>query len=231
MIFQNNLSPLFINLHTHHPTGDAGVLEIESVYYGQEVSNAIGYRSAGLHPWYLRDLDLKAAEIWLRKQAALPGVLAVGEAGLDKVTDTPWDVQVDAFGRCLRVAAETGKPLIVHCVRAFGEIVQMLGHPGSGARRPKEVVFHGFDKHPQTAGMLLQAGCCLSFGAALFREDSHAVEVFRQIPADRFFLETDVQKLDIRAVYARAAEIRDASVSAMKEQVWKNFQHLLNERA
>lgn len=232
MIFQNYLSPRFINLHTHNPTGDPDVLEIESVYFGQEASNTPGYRSVGLHPWHLRGIDLEAAERWLREQAVFSEMLAIGEAGLDKVTDTPWEIQMDAFGRCLRVAADTGKPLIVHCVRAFGEVVQMLGHPGSrSAHRPGKVVFHGFDKHPQTAGMLLRAGCSLSFGAALFREDGHAAEALRHVPADRFFLETDVQKIDIRAVYARAAEIRQTSIPAVMEQVWENFQHLLNERA
>lgn len=230
MIFQNNLSPRFINLHTHSPTGDPEVLEIESVYFGQEASNRPGYRSAGLHPWHLQGVDLEAAEGWLREQVTSSETLAIGEAGLDKATDTPWDIQLDAFGRCLHVAADTGKPLIVHCVRAFGEIVQMLGHP-SNSRRPNGVVFHGFDKHPQTAGMLLRAGCSLSFGAALFREDGHAAEVLRQVSADRFFLETDVQKIDIRAVYARAAEIRDTNVSAIRERVWENFQNLLNGRA
>ncbi|MBL7795974.1 MAG: TatD family hydrolase [Saprospiraceae bacterium] len=225
MIFQNNLSPRFINLHTHSPTGDPEVVEIENVYFGQETMHTPGYRSVGLHPWHLRGIDLDAAERWLRELAVSPEMLAIGEAGLDKVTDTPWEIQLDAFGRCLRVAADTGKPLIVHCVRAFGEIVQMLGHPGN-SRRPHGVVFHGFDKHPQTAGMLLRAGCSLSFGAALFREDGHAAEALRQIPADRFFLETDVQKLDIRAVYARAAEIREISVLAVQEQVWENFRHL-----
>lgn len=225
MVFPNNFSPGFINLHTHNPTGDPDVLEIVSVSYGQEAPQTPGYRSVGLHPWHLRGLDMEIAGHWVLEQAAFPETLAIGEAGLDKVTDTPWEIQLDAFGRCLRIAAETGKPLIVHCVRAFGEIVQLLGHPGN-SRRPNGVVFHGFDKHPQTAGMLLRAGCSLSFGAALFREDGHAAAALRQIPADRFFLETDVQKLDIRAVYARAAEIRETGLRAVQEQVWDNFRHL-----
>jgi len=230
MIFQNNLPERYLNLHTHHPMGDPEVLEIESLYFGQDIPAANGYRSVGLHPWHLNGVDLAAAEQWLNEQATRSEILAIGEAGLDKATDTPWAVQVDAFGRCLRVAAETRKPLIVHCVRAFGEIVQILGKPGS-ARRPPGIVFHGFDKHPQTAGMLHRAGCCLSFGTALFRAEGYAAEVLRQVPSDRFFLETDVQKVDIRAVYARAAEIRGTTLPALKALVWKNFKALLNGTA
>lgn len=227
MIFQNNLPERFLNLHTHHPTGDPQVLEIESVYFGQDISGATGYRSVGLHPWHLNGVDLAAAQQWLNEQASRPESLAIGEAGLDKATDTPWAVQVDAFGRCLFVAADSRKPIIVHCVRAFGEIVQILGKSGS-AHRPPGIVFHGYDKHPQTAGMLLRAGCCLSFGTALFRAEGYAAEVLGQVPSDRFFLETDVQKVDIRAVYARAAEIRGTTVPVIKTLVWKNFEALLN---
>jgi TatD DNase family protein len=218
--------PKFVNLHTHRPTGDPDVLEIESLYYGQDLPARDGYRSVGLHPWHLNGLDLVAAEQWLRDQAARPGTLAIGEAGLDKVTHTPWALQLEAFQICLRVTADTGKPLLVHCVKAYGEIVQLLHRaPVLGLRPSAPVIFHGFDKHPQTAGMLLHAGCHLSFGTALFREDGQAAEALRQLPADRFFLETDVQQVAIGAIYARAAEIRGVSVQTVREQVWENFEN------
>lgn len=217
-------SPKFVNLHTHRPADDPDALEIESLYYGQELPKRDGPRSVGLHPWYLQGLDLAAAEQWLREQAARPDTIAIGEAGLDKATPTPWPLQVEAFDICLRVAAETDKPLIVHCVKAYGEVVHLLHRPA--APKPASVVFHGFDKHPQTAQMLLRAGCALSFGAALFREDGHAAEALRQTPAEHFFLETDVQAIAIGAVYARAAEIREVPLEALRQQVWENWERL-----
>ena len=72
MFFQNNLSARFLNLHTHSPTGDPDVLEIESLYYGQDIVGANGFRSVGLHPWHLRGLDLDAAEQWLYEQGTRP---------------------------------------------------------------------------------------------------------------------------------------------------------------
>lgn len=74
--------------------------------------------------------------------------------------------------------------------------------------------------------MLLQAGYYLSFGAALFRPNSHAAEALRQAPVDRFFLETDDQEIDIKTVYTRAAEIRNLSVPDLKAQIWKNFEQI-----
>lgn len=216
----------YIDIHTHWPAGAADVFEVESIYFNRAMSGVSPYFSAGLHPWYLQNVDLQEAERWLRECVASPACLAVGEAGLDKITRTPWELQVAAFGICLQVAAETGKPLVIHCVRAYGEILQMLHRPPRQAGRIRGAVFHGFNKNAQTARMLLDAGYYLSFGAALLQEKSRAAEVLQQTPATRFFLETDDQNLDIRAVYARAADLRGWPEERLREQVETNFRAL-----
>ena len=116
---------MFLNLHTHSPTLSPGILEIESVYYGQPDAPTAAYRSAGLHPWFLGNTDLSAAHHWLREQTARPDTLAIGEAGLDKVTSTDWAIQLTAFQYCIEVSEANHKPLIIHCVRAFGEILDL----------------------------------------------------------------------------------------------------------
>ncbi len=195
-----------LNIHTHHPTGDPALLEITNHAYGISLPEATTWRSAGLHPWYLDAINWQEAEAWLRAEAAKPAVKAIGEAGLDKITATPWHIQERAFKLCLQVAAETGKPVIVHCVRAYAEALYLLQ---PFINQLPAVIFHGFDKHPQTAQMLFDAGCCLSFGAALLHPKSHAAEALRQAPAARFFLETDDRTdVSIRDVYAKATEIR-----------------------
>lgn len=219
----------YIDLHTHLPAGAPDILEIENRYFGQPGAEHAPLFSAGLHPWYLQDVDWAAATAWLRAQAADTACLAIGEAGLDKLTPTPWDRQLAAFSICLKVAAETGKPLVIHCVRAYGEVLQLLRRPP--VHRALKTVFHGFDKHPRTAHLLLEAGCYLSFGAALFREKSHAAEALRETPANRFFLETDDENLDIRAVYERAAEISGWPVEHLQFQLWDNFTHFFGPGA
>lgn len=114
---------MFFNIHTHYPTLAPGVVEIESIYFGQEKAPISLLRSAGLHPWHLRGVNLKVAEQWLRQQTAQPEVVAVGETGLDKVTETPWNTQIAAFQLCSNLAEEYRKPLVIHCVRAFNEIL------------------------------------------------------------------------------------------------------------
>lgn len=214
-----------VNIHTHHPTGAPELVELTNVRYGQDPAKKSSTVSAGLHPWYLADADLRQAEQWLREYANRPATLAIGEAGLDKAADTPWNRQLDAFALCVRIAAEFEKPLIIHCVKAYGEVLQILGrYPRNPFHVASHAIFHGFDKHAQTAKMLLDAGCHLSFGAALFRENSHAAEALRETPAHRLFLETDDKSLDIKAVYARAAEIRGVLADHLKAQICQNFQ-------
>lgn len=211
---------MFFNLHTHQPSLAPGTVELESVYFGQEKAPVSPRRSVGLHPWYLQGFDLQTAEVWLREQACLPAVLAIGEAGLDKVTSTPWDLQVTAFQCCYNISEQFRKPLIIHCVRAYGEILDLKKQ-----WKPSQPwIFHGFEKNAGTARMLLNAGCWLSFGAALFRQNSHAAEALRQSPADRFFLETDVSDYSIELVYEQAATIRGVVPDDLERLIQANFE-------
>ncbi len=218
---------MLINLHTHSPTLLPGLLELESVYFGQSKAPTSPTCSVGLHPWYLEEIDLDMATAWLREQAELSSTLAIGEAGLDKVCKTPWDLQVQAFQGCMEISERLGKPLIIHCVRAFSEIIAL-----KKVWKPQQTwIFHGFDKHPSTAAMLLRAGCCLSFGAALLRENGRAVDSFRAVPADRFFLETDASQVSISAIYQLAAALLGLELEALEEQLEDNFKRYFNQKS
>lgn len=209
---------MLLNLHTHSPTLSPGVLEIENLRYGQPDAPTAAHRSAGLHPWFLEKKNLGSAHQWLHEQAALPTTVAIGEAGLDKATETDRDTQLAAFQHCFETSEAFGKPLIIHCVRAYGEILDLKKR----WRPAQPWVFHGFDKNPQVADSVLRAGCWLSFGAALFRPGSHAAQALQSVPAERFFLETDVSDLSIEAVYERAAALRGISAGALQKQMWAN---------
>lgn len=208
----------YINIHTHQAGADATVLEIVSRYRGQPEPHA-RWQSVGLHPWHLEGFEKQEAQRWMAQQAARPEVIAIGEAGLDKITPTPWETQITAFECCIECAETLRKPLIIHCVRAFNEVLNLKKR--LAPRQPW--IIHGFAKNASTAHMLLDAGCYLSFGAALLNPDNHAAEALRQTPADRFFLETDDKLLAIQTVYERAAAIRNVGVPALKAQIENQF--------
>lgn len=210
---------MYINLHTHRPVLSPDTFEIESVYFGQHRVPSAQPHSIGLHPWHLDGLVWDTAALWLETQAALSSTLAIGEAGLDKICQSPWGLQIQAFQQCAAMAEKMGKPLIIHCVRAHSEILAL-----KKAWKPKQPwVFHGFDKKQAIADRLLQAGCYLSFGAALFRENSAASECLRKVPGNRFFLETDDAAISIEAVYERAAWLRGMEMGTLRQVLMDNF--------
>jgi TatD DNase family protein len=212
---------VLINLHTHSPTLSPDVLALESLYAGQASPPVSAWRSVGLHPWHLPE-PWTSARDWLESEAAKNHTLAIGEAGLDKVCSTPWTWQVEAFEFCIELSEKTSKPLIIHCVRAFSEILHL-----KKVHQPRQPwIFHGFDKNQSTAQMVLKAGAYMSFGSALFRENSHAPEVLAAMPRGRFFLETDISEWTIQQVYEKAAQIRGWEMDVLEKQIKANFSPL-----
>ncbi|HAD13754.1 MAG TPA: hypothetical protein DCF33_15110, partial [Saprospirales bacterium] len=123
---------------------------------------------------------------------------------MDKVCSTPWPLQNASFTYCIELSERVKKPLIIHCVRAHAEVLQLK--KVLKARQPW--IFHGFDKNLATAQMILNAGAFLSLGSSLFRENHPSAEVLSMVPRNQFFLETDISAWTIHQVYERAAKLR-----------------------
>ena len=108
----------------------------------------------------------------VERLAACPAVVAIGETGLDKRRGPSPDIQIPLFRRHIELAEAVGKPLIVHCVGAWQELLVLP--------RPRVMtIIHGFRGKPELARQLTAAGFFLSLGArynpaseqfALFRE-------------------------------------------------------------
>lgn len=179
--------------------------------------------SLGLHPWYLQNWRLLIEEV--RELALASNVLAIGECGLDKVCDTDWNVQVDAFCAQVKLANELLKPLIIHCVKAYSEVVQVL----EKAEVCVPVIFHGFNRNWNVAEQLLSKGYYLSVGAAVMRNEA-MTPVVKQMPADRFFCETDDAEVPVQQVYQAVASVRQTTVDDIVLQVESNFNHVFKHR-
>lgn len=199
-----------IDIHTHTPGNSNALLN----YYAHfEQSAAAPACSLGLHPRYPDQASYKQLETWAGQQQ----VLAIGECGLDKLCDTEWSLQVQLFRQQIALANKLDKPLIIHCVRAYSECIQLL----SAAKVP--VIFHGFNRGQSIAQMLLTKGFYLSTGAAVFNPAFGSV--FATLPVDRLFFETDDRKdLAIGSVYKRAAELKEIEAEYLILQVEHNFQ-------
>lgn len=205
----------YLNIHSHIPSSDPATRTLVSLYADFEWIQHIQYGSIGLHPWYLDDWEQKTSLI--EQLIPLPQIMAVGECGLDKACNTPWDIQIKAFQYQLDLAEKIQKPLIIHCVRAFAEILEMI----KSVTVP--VIFHGFEKHPDLVKELVSHGAYLSFGKALVERKINAIESLKAIPADRFFLETDDSEISIQDIYRAAFLIRNLSEQELTAQLHHNY--------
>ena len=216
--------PRYIDLHTHLFTPDPSVWAIRSFHQGEQAEAAAhaGPCSVGLHPWRLEAGSWEADWEWVEAESRRPEVVAIGEAGLDRLQGPELDFQSEVFLRHIRLAEERGKPLIVHCVRAWEEMREILVE----ARSKAPVVLHGFQKKPELLEQFLPLGVWFSFGAALLRQGSVTEQALRQAPADRFFLETDEGRYSIQAIYERAASIRGLEEDQLAARLHANLQLL-----
>jgi TatD DNase family protein len=215
----------YYDMHTHSLLPDAGTTAIVNRYWSGSTAGT-GWYSAGLHPWYLDSGEMGDAAQWLEEQAASPHCVAIGEAGLDRVAGAPWDLQMAAFEICVACAITLQKPLILHCVRAFEDILVVKRRLGKSADQIPWI-FHGFNKKPDIARRMLNTGAFLSFGGALLETPFPAAAALQICPADRFFLETDDRTdIAIQAIYAASANIRGISIEEMGQQLESNFKRI-----
>lgn len=205
---------MFINIHTHQSAG-SGERAIVNLFRDFNQMAPGGFYSAGLHPWYLsadheREMDL------LKQYAAPSHVLAIGETGLDKACRTAWALQVTMFRLQIELAMEWQKPLIIHCVRAWNEVMEILQEYAVNV----PVIFHGYQKGLALARQLTNLGYYLSFGHSLEQERNR--EVLRGIPVNQFFLETDDTPVPIARVYNYAAIALSIDLNTLDLQIQQN---------
>ncbi len=214
---------MFLDVHTHNPLGDPDILAIENRHNGFGEPVGSRYVSAGLHPWYVRPETLSDDLDLLRRYAARREVLAIGECGLDKLTETDWDTQCSAFEQQIALAGELGKPLVIHCVKAFQECLQFL----KKTRVP--VIFHGINNRLSVIQPVIDAGYFLSFGKALLHPNAAIIEAFRAVPPDQLLLETDDTGGDIREIYKTASQLRNIPEKEIALQLEMNFGNVFKQ--
>lgn len=208
---------MFLDVHTHHPAQDPEVRAIQNRHSGFRHPIDGMPVSAGLHPRYIRPETLAADFEELRRYAAEPHVLAIGECGLDKLAATDWETQCRAFEWQISLSNELCKPLVIHCVKAFLECLAFL----KGVVVP--VIFHGVNNRLSLIRPVIENGCFLSFGTTLLHPNAAIIETFRAVPLEQLFLETDDSGSDIREIYKSAAQLRNITEKEIALQLESNF--------
>eukprot|EP00388_Colpodella_angusta_P006344 GDKJ01018843.1.p1 GENE.GDKJ01018843.1~~GDKJ01018843.1.p1 ORF type:complete len:222 (+),score=13.27 GDKJ01018843.1:782-1447(+) len=213
----------FIDIHTHRIYKKEGVEAVYSVDLASNanlMSKADAYYSVGLHPWYATLAQLPKQLVQLKELAKQPNVIAIGECGLDKLKGEPLHNQLLILTEQINLAQELSKPLIIHCVKAFDELIFLK--KALNVKVP--MVIHGFNKNEALGKQLLLQGFTLSFGKSILNTNSGAAKLIQVI--DQFYLETDDDNSTIETIYAAAAKLKNCSVDELKARIFANWKKL-----
>ena len=188
-----------VDIHTHNPR--QGVLSPTM---------------AGIHPWDAeRNLpmpDFSACDI-------------VGETGLDYAKEVSKEAQQELFLRHLTAAEKLEKPVVLHVVKSFEDVMITLKK-----HRLQGVIFHGFIGSREQAQRAISEGYYLSFGDRSLRSP-RTREVIATINPENLFCETDDRDdISIEEIYAEVAKLRGTTQEELASEIEKNYIRLFDKR-
>lgn len=190
---------MIVDIHTHNASTRAQTID-----------------TVGIHPWRASIADLSLVE------RGATAANAIGEIGLDFACDVPREEQEDIFRAQLALAERFEKPVVLHCVRAFEQVMQLLKDYSL-----KAVIFHGFIGSVEQAQRAVKQGYYLSFGERTFRSPK-SIEAMRSTPLSHLFVESDESTTPIEEIYTKIAELRGISIAELTTATEKNFTLIFN---
>lgn len=205
----------FFDFHHHKKNISYGVYNLDI----NQIPPNFPY-SIGIHP---KDIDVDNIEMqftWIRS-TMFKNCFAIGECGLDSFVEVDQKIQEEVFLRQIQLANEFKKPLIIHCVRKFYEIIPFR------KKSQQAMIIHGFNKKQSVAEDLLKNNFYLSFGKAVLYHLS-LQETLKTVPLDKLFLETDNDDFNIEELYQKVSEIKKISIEQLKEQILENLETIRN---
>lgn len=177
--------------------------------------------SAGIHPKDIVSGGMEMQLIQLKELTSHKLCVAIGECGLDAMAEADQDVQEEIFLKQILLSNETRKPLIIHCVRKYYEVIAFR------KKAEQAMVIHGFNKKQGVADDLIRNNFYLSFGKAVLYNLS-LQDTLRTVPMNRIFLETDDVDFNIGELYQKTAAIKGIPVEKLSEQIRENLAQIQN---
>ena len=218
----------YIDIHVHDGTPASGIFILECLMAHEEkkphIIPGVAY-TYGIHPWFLNEGNEKLLLAAFESYINNPNVIAVGEAGFDKLRGPSLELQRKVFERQVAISEEVGKPVVIHCVKAWEELLATQ----KKLKPEMPWLIHGFRGNIELAGQLISKGMYLSFWFDfVLRPESR--NLLKSLPTDRIFLETDGAEADIKAIYKKVARDLDMTVDALKAIVLNNFNDFFNSK-
>lgn len=205
----------FFNIHTHslvHPESEI-LAQSPDLFPSDKLPV---YTSIGIHPWFLTEENAESQWKALQKQVSHPSVLAIGEGGLDKLKGPDMELQVKILKQQVALSEEKSLPLIIHCVKAFNELIQLKKE----LRPHQPWIIHGFRGKEALAIDCIRHGFYLSYGEH-FQENA-----LKATPQEKLFIETDESEVSVQEIYQSIALVHGIGLQELMESVKKNVKEV-----
>lgn len=200
----------FFDVHHHHPNVLGGIYSLNL-----QERPPLRFFSAGIHPDWNGE-DEEAVWNWLESCVTDPNCLAIGECGLDSRSPLDEISQQKLFTRQLLLAQELKKPVIIHCVRRYTQLMyacQKVSVP---------LIVHGFNKKESIGSELQKQDFYLSFGKSLLH-NVNLQRFARDFPLNRTLLETDAADTEIGLLYEKLALLKELSIEELSARIAENL--------
>ena len=188
------------NIHNHiadYP--DKNVLDIG--IDEKEAANAPLF-STGIHPKLIDNAFDDKFKI-VSHLASLPNCAAIGECGIDVFSSATVAEQKETFIKHLNLAQQYNKPVIIHCVRAYSEIISAL----NATHFLLPVVMHSYNGNIQTTQQLIRhENIYFSFSDKCLTPNCAASKSLVIIPLNRILIETDNSSSPLKPIISLIAE-------------------------
>lgn len=221
----------FVDIHTHFPKSAEGLISIQnftqnewenrsnSVLASRLLGKGGQWASAGLHPWYLTKENAEKNFERLAQFADNQNIVAIGECGLDKLRGESLDFQTAVFAKQIELAESVQKPVVIHCVRAYNEVIVLKKR----LKPSIPLIIHGFNKNETVLRSLLDAGFYISIGTAILRGDKKFNQMVLQIPLEQLFFETDDKDMSVQSVYEMYSDLSKIEINNLKPIIYNNY--------
>lgn len=194
-----------LDIHSHTQQSSENVIVIKNQFPLETIGE--GFFSVGIHPWYFSPEDWQKQFQMVENKSTNPNCLAIGECGLDRNIKTSFDLQQAVFEQHILLSEEVKKPLIIHCVKAFSEVISL-----KKKIKPQQTwILHGFNKNQNIADLLLKNDIKISFGKSLLFS-TQIQNIFKNTPQGEYFFESDDAEICVSQIYQKAQQLKSVSI-------------------
>lgn len=211
-----NQIDFFINAHTHNAQSQ---YEILNLFPEEKIIDSFIF-SIGIHPCFISEQWEKDLNL-VKEKSQSPQCKAIGECGLDKNSPHDFSLQIEIFKQQIQLANQLQKPIIIHCVKAFSEIISLK----KKEKNSTQWILHGFQKNEKIAQELLQNQMILSVGSAVLYNEN-LKKIIPNIPNHQLLIENDNSSISIEKIYQKIAEIKNISIQTLQKIQWNNYKNI-----